>query len=56
MFFLYSPSERGRELHRWFPFFVHFWCNFLGIEKAYKIETQLLVGFIQRREREAPGR
>ena len=31
---------------------VHFWCNFLGIEKAYKIETQLLVGFIQRRVRD----
>ena len=30
---------------------VHFWCVFLDIEKAYKIDYQYLVGFIQRRER-----
>ena len=35
---------------------VHFLCNFLGIEKAYKIETQLLVGLIQRRERDSNPR
>ena len=38
------------------PRLVHFWCNFWGIEKAYKIETQLLVGFILRRVRDSNPR
>ena len=29
---------------------VHFWCIFLDIEKAHKIDNQFLVGFIQRKE------
>ena len=29
---------------------VHFWCRFLGIEKAYKIENQSLIGFRLRSE------
>ena len=35
---------------------VHFWCVFLDIEKAYKIDYQYLVGFIQRRERDSNPR
>ena len=35
---------------------VHFWCNFLGTNKAYKIDNQFLVGFIQRRERDSNPR
>ena len=35
---------------------VNFWCNFWGIEKAYKIEIQLLVGFLARRERDSNPR
>ena len=35
---------------------VRFWCIFLGIEKAYKIENQYLVGFILRRERDSNPR
>ncbi len=31
-------------------FGAFFWCRFLDIEKAYKIETQLLVGFVAERE------
>ena len=29
---------------------VHFWCRFLGIEKAYKVENQSLIGFGLRSE------
>ena len=35
---------------------VHFLCNFLDTEKAYKIDNQFLVGFIQRRERDSNPR
>ena len=35
---------------------VHFWCIFLGIEKAHKIDNQFLVGFIQRKERDSNPR
>ena len=31
---------------------VHFWCNFLGTKKTYKIENQLLVDYSERRERD----
>ena len=31
---------------------VHFWCNFLDIKKVYKVDTQFLVGFLERRERD----
>ena len=31
---------------------VHFWCNFLGTKKTYKIETQFLVGFLERKDRD----
>ena len=31
---------------------VHFWCNFLGIKKVYKVENQLLVDYSERRERD----
>ena len=30
---------------------VHFWCNFLGIKKVYKVENQLLVDYSERRGR-----
>ena len=30
---------------------VHFWCNFLGIKKVYKVEIQLLVDYSERRGR-----
>ena len=30
---------------------VHFWCNFLGIKKVYKVENQLLVDCSERRGR-----
>ena len=35
---------------------VHFWCIFLGTKKTYKIETQFLVGFFQRKERDSNPR
>ena len=28
---------------------VHFWCNFLGTKKVYKVENQLLVDYSERR-------
>ena len=28
---------------------VHFWCNFLGIKKVYKIDTQIIVDYSVRR-------
>ena len=35
---------------------VHFWCNFLGTKKTYKIENQFLVGFVERKERDSNPR
>ena len=31
---------------------MHFWCNFLGIKKVYKVENQLLVDYSERRGRD----
>ena len=31
---------------------VHFWCNFLGTKKVYKVENQLLVDYSERRGRD----
>ena len=28
---------------------MHFWCNFLGTKKVYKVENQLLVDYSERR-------
>ena len=35
---------------------VHFWCNFLGTKKTYKVEIQLLVGYSERRGRDSNPR
>ena len=43
-----------RIAHHWKPGCrgsVHFWCNFLGIKKVYKVENQLLVDYSERRGR-----
>ena len=34
---------------------VHFWCNFLGTKKNYKVEIQFLVGFQLRRALDSNG-
>ena len=37
-------------------FLVHFWCIFLDIKKAHKIDNQFLVGFVERKERDSNPR
>jgi hypothetical protein len=46
-----AENAKQPEFHVELDFFTlsRVWCNFLGMEKAYKIETQLLVGFLARR-------
>ena len=34
---------------------VHFWCNFLGTKKVYKIENQIFVDYSLRRALDSNG-
>ena len=34
---------------------VHFWCNFLGTKKVYKIENQIFVDYLMRRALDSNG-